>query len=42
VADYVLSPFEDEVDVDGLIARSADAVDSIVRDGLEAAQARFN
>jgi len=42
VADYVLSPFEDEVDVDALIGRGADAVETIARDGLEAAQARFN
>ena len=42
VADYVLSPFEDEVDVDALINRAADAVETIVRDGLEAAQTRFN
>jgi PTH1 family peptidyl-tRNA hydrolase len=42
VADYVLSPFEDEFDVDALIARATDAVEAIVRDGLEAAQARFN
>jgi PTH1 family peptidyl-tRNA hydrolase len=42
VADYVLSPFEDEVDVDVLTGRAADAVESILRDGLEAAQARFN
>jgi PTH1 family peptidyl-tRNA hydrolase len=42
VADYVLSPFEDEVDVEALIARGADAVEAILRDGLEAAQGRFN
>jgi PTH1 family peptidyl-tRNA hydrolase len=42
VADYVLSPFEDEIDVETLVARSADAVETIVRDGLEPAQARFN
>ena len=42
VADYVLSPFEDEVDVAALISRAADAVEELVREGLEAAQARFN
>jgi peptidyl-tRNA hydrolase, PTH1 family len=42
VSDYVLSPFEDEVDVGELITRSADAVETIVREGLEAAQTRFN
>jgi PTH1 family peptidyl-tRNA hydrolase len=42
VADWVLSPFQPEDDVDALVARSADAVETIVRDGLEAAQQRFN
>ena len=42
VADYVLAAFEPETDVDALVARSADAVETIVRDGLEAAQQRFN
>ena len=42
VADYVLSPFEPEVDVDALIARAADAVETLVGEGLEAAQSRFN
>jgi PTH1 family peptidyl-tRNA hydrolase len=42
VADFVLSPFTAEVDVEGLVARAADAVETILRDGLEAAQQRFN
>ena len=42
VADYVLSPFEDEVDVDAVVRRAADAVETLVREGLEDAQARFN
>jgi peptidyl-tRNA hydrolase, PTH1 family len=42
VADYVLAPFEPETDVDGLVTRSADAVESLVRDGLEATQQHFN
>jgi PTH1 family peptidyl-tRNA hydrolase len=42
VADYVLSPFEPEEDVDALVARSADAVETLARDGLEQAQARYN
>jgi peptidyl-tRNA hydrolase, PTH1 family len=42
VADYVLAPFAPEADVDGLVGRSADAVETIVRDGLDAAQQRFN
>jgi PTH1 family peptidyl-tRNA hydrolase len=42
VADYVLSEFEPELDVEALVARSADAVESLARDGLEATQARYN
>lgn len=42
VADYVLSPFANEDDVEAIVARSADAVETIVRDGLEVAQTRFN
>ncbi len=42
VADYVLSPFDPETDVDALVARAADAVETVAHDGLEAAQRRFN
>jgi PTH1 family peptidyl-tRNA hydrolase len=42
VADYVLSDFEPEIDVDALVSRAAAAVEAIVREGLEAAQQRFN
>ena len=42
VSDYVLSGFEPDEDVDALVARSADAVETLVRDGLETTQARFN
>jgi peptidyl-tRNA hydrolase, PTH1 family len=42
VADYVLSPFEPEQDVDALISRAADAVEAIATEGLEPAQQRFN
>ena len=42
VSDYVLSPFDAHEDADGLVARAADAVEAIVRDGLEEAQNRFN
>jgi len=42
VSDWVLSPFEPEVDVGALVARAADAVETLVRDGLEEAQQRFN
>ena len=42
VADYVLSPFSPEDDVESLIARAADAVESLLADGLVETQQRFN
>jgi peptidyl-tRNA hydrolase, PTH1 family len=42
VADYVLSAFEAEIDVEALVSRAADAVETIAREGLEPAQQRFN
>ena len=42
VADYVLSRFGPEVDVDELVGRAADAVETIAHEGLEQAQQRFN
>jgi peptidyl-tRNA hydrolase, PTH1 family len=42
VADYVLAEFDPTVDVGGLIARADDAVETMAREGLEAAQQRFN
>jgi peptidyl-tRNA hydrolase, PTH1 family len=42
VADFVLTPFEAETDVDELIGRSADAVETMAADGLEEAQRRYN
>jgi PTH1 family peptidyl-tRNA hydrolase len=42
VADYVLSPFAPTDDVQAIVARSADAVETIAREGVDAAQARFN
>jgi peptidyl-tRNA hydrolase, PTH1 family len=42
VADFVLSPFGDHVDVEGLVARAADAVETLAREGLDEAQNRFN
>ncbi len=42
VSDFVLSPFSPEIDVDGLVARAADAVVTLVREGIEEAQQRFN
>jgi peptidyl-tRNA hydrolase, PTH1 family len=42
MADFVLSPFPPEVDVEGLVARAADAVETVARAGVEEAQNRFN
>jgi peptidyl-tRNA hydrolase, PTH1 family len=42
VADFVLARFDPETDVEGLVARGTDAVETVVRDGLDAAQQRFN
>ena len=42
VSDYVLSPFEPELDVDALVGRAAAAVEAIAAEGLETAQTRFN
>ena len=42
VADYVLSPFDADEDVGALVSRSADAVETIAREGVEVAQKRFN
>jgi PTH1 family peptidyl-tRNA hydrolase len=42
VADYVLSPFRPDEDAEALIARAADAVESLLAEGLEATQARFH
>ena len=42
VADYVLSPFAPDDDAEALVARAADAVETLARDGLDEAQRRFN
>jgi PTH1 family peptidyl-tRNA hydrolase len=42
VADYVLAPFGPETDVDALVARAADAVETVAREGLDEAQRRYN
>jgi PTH1 family peptidyl-tRNA hydrolase len=42
VADYVLAPFEPHEDRGGIVARAADAVETLLADGLEATQQRFN
>jgi peptidyl-tRNA hydrolase, PTH1 family len=42
VADWVLTPFTADVDVESIVARAADAVQAIATEGLEEAQQRFN
>ena len=42
VADWVLSPFGEHVDVEALVTRAADAVEVLARDGLDETQRRFN
>jgi len=42
VADYVLSRFEPDEDVGGIVMRSADAVDSLITSGLDETQRSFN
>jgi PTH1 family peptidyl-tRNA hydrolase len=42
VSDWVLSGFAPEDDVEGLLAKAADAVETIAAEGLEAAQTHFN
>jgi len=42
VADYVLSPFAPEDDVEKIVTRAADAVETLAREGVETAQQRFN
>ena len=41
-ADYVLSNFEPQDDAETLVARAADAVETLDAEGLDRAQARFN
>jgi PTH1 family peptidyl-tRNA hydrolase len=42
VADYVLSPFQAEDDVEALVSRAAEAVESLLAEGLAVTQQRFN
>jgi PTH1 family peptidyl-tRNA hydrolase len=42
VADFVLSRFPDELDVEALVTRAADAVETIAGEGVEEAQQKFN
>ena len=42
LADYVLADFEPDEDVAAIVSRSADAVETLDTDGLDAAQRQFN
>ena len=42
VADFVVSPFPPGVDVEAVVARAADAAETLVREGLEETQQAFN
>jgi peptidyl-tRNA hydrolase, PTH1 family len=42
LADYVLSNFDPHDDAEEIVARAADAVETIAREGLEPAQRRFH
>jgi peptidyl-tRNA hydrolase, PTH1 family len=42
LADYVLSNFAPHDDAESVVARAADAVETVVRDGVDAAQKRYN
>jgi peptidyl-tRNA hydrolase, PTH1 family len=42
LADYVLADFEPEDDADAIVARAADAVESLAREGLEETQRQFH
>jgi PTH1 family peptidyl-tRNA hydrolase len=42
VADYVLSPYEPEDDVELIVARAADAVEALLSQGLTVTQQRFH
>jgi PTH1 family peptidyl-tRNA hydrolase len=42
LADYVLSDFEPAEDAPALVARAAEAVETLDAEGLDAAQRRFN
>ena len=42
LADYVLSDFDPHDDAEAIVARAADAVETVVTSGLDEAQRRFN
>ena len=42
VADWVLTPFAADVDVEELVTRGADCTLVVIRDGVDEAMRRFN
>jgi PTH1 family peptidyl-tRNA hydrolase len=42
VADWVLTPFDPSVDVEAIVARGADAVETLLAEDLDETQRRFN
>jgi PTH1 family peptidyl-tRNA hydrolase len=42
LADFVLSDFDSDVDVDAVVGKAADAAEAVVTDGLDRSQATFN
>lgn len=42
VADFVLSNFDSDTDVEAIVSRAADAIELLAGEGLDVAQARFN
>ena len=42
LADYVLSDFEPHDDAETIVGRAADAVETLVRDGIDVTQRRYN
>jgi PTH1 family peptidyl-tRNA hydrolase len=42
LADFVLSDFDPQTDVDGVVGRAADAAEAVVTEGLDRSQATFN
>lgn len=42
VADFVLAPFEPHEDREGIVMRASDAVETLLEEGLEETQRRFN
>jgi PTH1 family peptidyl-tRNA hydrolase len=42
VADFVLADFDELTDLDALVARAADAIETLAAEGLDAAQRQFN